>query len=167
MLNLLGKLQRNETAYDVTLSGIELGSIRTRILATNIVRNTSLLSLSMSRKGIEEEVGVDLARMLLVNKNIRKIELEGNKLGPKTAREFGNVLRYNSSLKFLDLDNNSLTSDNEDPTGLLTFIDALKYNKTLQSLNLANNRLDDQIGKAFEDALSVNHTLIDFEFGFN
>ena len=60
----------------------------------------------MSRKGVEEECGVDLARMLLVNRKIRKIELEGNKLGPKTAREFGNVLRCSDSLMYLDLDNN-------------------------------------------------------------
>ena len=60
-----------------------------------------------------------------------------------------------------------LTTGGEDPTGLMSFIEALKHNKSLVSLNVANNRLDDQIGKAFEDALSLNHTLIDFEFGFN
>ena len=32
---------------------------------------------------------------------------------------------------------------------------------------MANNRLDETIGKAFEEALRVNKTLIDFEFGFN
>lgn len=151
----------------MTVSGIDLGTIRTRILANNIVHNTSLKSLSMTRKSIEDEVGVDLARILMINKNLRKIELEGNKLGPKTAREFGHTLRISKVLKFLDLDNNMLTSDGDDPTGLLSFIEALKFNTTLLSLNVANNRLDDSIGKAFEEALSVNHTLIDFEFGFN
>lgn len=70
-------------------------------------------------------------------------------------------------MKFLDLDNNMLTSDGDDTTGLLSFIEALKHNKTLLSLNVANNRLDEAIGKAFEETLAVNHTLIDFEFGFN
>jgi len=32
---------------------------------------------------------------------------------------------------------------------------------------MANNRLDENIGKAFEDALAVNYSLIDFEFGMN
>ena len=165
MLNMLGKLQRNETPRDLTCSGIELGTTRVRILATNIVPNTSMMCLSMCRKLIEDEVGCDLARMLLINKSIRKLELEGNKLGPKTARELASVLRISKTLKFLDLDNNMLTTDSDDTTGLLAFIEALKVNKTLLSLNVANNRLDENIGRAFMEALEVNHTLIDFEFG--
>lgn len=125
------------------------------------------MCLSANRKFIEDEVGVDLARMLILNKNVRKIELEGNKLGPKTAKEFSNVLRYSTTLKFLDLDNNMLTNDGEDPTGLKQMIEALKVNKSLLSLNIANNRLDEQIGKAFEEAMQVNTTLIDFDFSFN
>jgi hypothetical protein len=105
--------------------------------------------------------------MLMINKTLRKLELEGNKLGPKTAREFGHLLRISTTLKFLDLDNNMLTNDGDDTSGLLTFIEALKTNKTLLSLNMANNRLDETIGKAFEEALAVNYSLIDFEFGFN
>ena len=58
-----------------------------------------------------------------------------------------------------------LTTDSDDTTGLLAFIEALKVNKTLLSLNVANNRLDENIGRAFMEALEVNHTLIDFEFG--
>lgn len=151
----------------MTASGIELGTIRARILATNIVPNSSLMCISMNRKSIEDEVGVDLARMLMLNKHIRKIELEGNKLGPKTARAMGDVLRVSKTLKFIDLDNNMLTTDGEDTTGIQYFIQSLKCNNTLMSLNMGNNRLDEQIGKAFEEALSVNHSLIDFEFSFN
>jgi Ran GTPase-activating protein (RanGAP) involved in mRNA processing and transport len=110
---------------------------------------------------------VELGRMLMINKTVRKLELEGNKLGPKTAREFSHVLSYNKTLKYLDFDNNMLTNDGDDNNGLLAFIEALKSNKTLLSLNMANNRLDESIGKAFEEALEVNHALIDFEFGFN
>jgi Ran GTPase-activating protein (RanGAP) involved in mRNA processing and transport len=95
------------------------------------------------------------------------LELEGNKLGPKTAREFGYLLKITKTLKFLDLDNNMLTNDGDDTSGLFAFIEALKSNKTLLSLNMANNRLDEGIGKAFEEALAVNYSLIDFEFGFN
>lgn len=121
----------------------------------------------MTRKLIEDDIGVDLARMLMLNKTIRKLELEGNKLGPKSAREMGNVLRLSKTLKFLDLEGNVLTSDGDDASGLMVFIEALKVNQSLLSLNMANNRLDEAIGKAFEEALNVNYTLIDFEFGFN
>ena len=143
MLGMLGKLQRNSTPRDMTLSGIELGTIRARILINNILHNESLMCVSMNRKLIEDEVGVDIARMLMLNKNIRKVELEGNKLGPKTAREFGHMLKISKIMKFIDLDNNMLTSDGDDTSGLIFFIEALKENKTLMSLNVANNKLDD------------------------
>jgi hypothetical protein len=105
--------------------------------------------------------------MLMVNKNIRKLELEGNKLGPRTSKEFSHVLKVNKTLQFLDLENNSLTTDGDDPNGLISFVQALKHNESLLSLNVANNRLDETIGKAFEECFAVNRTLIDFEFGFN
>lgn len=128
MLNILGKLQRDQTPRDLTTSGIELGTVRTRILINNIVPNTSLNCLTMCRKMVEDEVGVDLARMLMLNKHLRKLELEGNKLGPKTAREFGNLLKITKTLKFLDFDNNTLTNEGDDPSGLHFFIEALKHN---------------------------------------
>jgi len=131
------------------------------------VSNDTLRACSLTRKLIEEEEGVYLAQMMMVNKNIRKLELEGNKLGPRTAREFSHVLKVNKNLQFLDLENNSLTTDGDDPTGLISFIQALKNNDSLLSLNVANNRLDETIGKAFEECMAVNRTLIDFEFGFN
>lgn len=106
MLNILGKLQRNETHRDLTMAGIELGTTRSRILVNNIVPNTSLMCLTMCRAMVEDEVGIDIARMLMLNKTVRKVELEGNKLGPKTARELGHLLKITTTLKFIDLDNN-------------------------------------------------------------
>jgi len=63
-----------------------------------MVHNTTLRACSLTRKLIEEEEGVYLAQMLMVNKNIRKLELEGNKLGPRTAREFSHVIKVNKNL---------------------------------------------------------------------
>jgi len=44
--------------------------------------------------------------MLYDNKVLRKLELEGNLLGPNSAREFGNVLKVNKTLRMLDLESN-------------------------------------------------------------
>jgi len=98
MINMLKKLQTNETPRDYDFTGISLGTVRLRILVSNLVSNDTLRALSLTRKLIEEEEGVYLAQMLMVNKNIRKIELEGNKLGPRTAREFSHVLKVNKNL---------------------------------------------------------------------
>ena len=106
MINLLRKLQNDQTARDMSMSGIELGTTRTRILCNNVAKNSSLKCLSMNRKCIEEEVGEDLAKMLLYNNNLRKLELESNKLGPHSAKAFSDVIRHNKVLEFLDLENN-------------------------------------------------------------
>ena len=105
--------------------------------------------------------------MLLNNKTLRKLELEGNNLGSMTARMFAIALRKNKTLRYLDLESNNLTVDGDSTTGIEEMIRALSTNTTLLSLNLGNNKLDEQIGRMFVDCLKINETLIDFEFGGN
>ena len=83
-----------------------------------------------------------MARALLTNSNLRKLELEGNCLGMLTARVFALALRKNRTLRYLDLESNNLTNDTEENGGVEEMIQALAHNNTLLSLNLANNRLD-------------------------
>ena len=56
--------------------------------------------------------------MLLTNKTLRKMELEGNCLGMQTARVFALALRKNTTLKYLDLESNNLTHDGEESGGV-------------------------------------------------
>ena len=65
----------------------------------------------MSRKAISDSDGQVLAQMLYTNNTLRKLELDGNLLGPKIAAEFGKALKVNKSLKLLDLESNQLTVD--------------------------------------------------------
>ena len=44
--------------------------------------------------------------MLYTNNTVRKLELEGNLMGPKTATVFGEVLKVNKGLTSLDLSSN-------------------------------------------------------------
>ena len=101
------------------------------------------------------------------NKTLRRLELEGNNLGPKSAREFGLALRVNTTLKFLDLESNQLTQDGEDLTGIVQLINSLTQKKTLISLNMANNKLEEPIDKEIRSMLEQNLTIIDLELGFN
>ena len=82
---------------------------------------------------------MDLAKMLLTNNTLRKLELEGNCLGYLSAYAFGRALRKNKGLKFLDLESNQLTQDGTTYGGVTELIAFLPHNKTLLSLNLANN----------------------------
>jgi len=50
--------------------------------------------------------GVEIANLLLENKTLRKLELEGNLLGPNSAKAFGRALMQNKTLRVLDLESN-------------------------------------------------------------
>jgi len=89
---MLWGLQENETPLEYTLSGLDLGPARSRMLAGNVAYNKTLFSLHISRKGILDHDGIFLAYMLRTNKVLRKLELEGNNLGPLCAFAFGRVL---------------------------------------------------------------------------
>ena len=168
MLTILKKCKDDATPRDYTLAGCDLGAARTRILASLVAYNNSLSCLHLVRKNIQDIDGIEIARVLFSNKTLRKLELEGNCLGPKTAKELGIALKVNTTLRYLDLESNQLTMGNEDTSGVQHYlIDGLRSNTTLLSLNVANNQLDDTLGRDFKDALEVNETLIDLEIGFN
>ena len=52
----------------------------------------------MVRKEIPDTHGIVLAKMLNTNKTLRKLELEGNLMGPNSAAEFGKALKNNKTL---------------------------------------------------------------------
>ena len=60
----------------------------------------------MSRKGITDMDGYLLAHMLWYNKKLRKLELEGNVIGPRSIALLGTYLKMNESLQYLDLEGN-------------------------------------------------------------
>ena len=118
MLVFLQKAQIDQTSLDYSFAGLELGSARTMILAKIMAYNSTLKTLSLVRKNVQDKEGQDLARALLSNKTLRKLELEGNCLGLSTARVFALALRLNKTLRFLDLESNNLTHDGEENSGV-------------------------------------------------
>jgi hypothetical protein len=84
MLIMLKNLDVNNTPKEYTLSGLNLGAVRCSILSQHVAFNETLTALQLARKGIEDAEGVELARILITNRVLRKLELEGNKLGPKS-----------------------------------------------------------------------------------
>lgn len=161
------ELYDNSTPFEYTCSGIELGSFRTKSLASYICYNNTLLSIHMSRKQISDIDGELIAKMLEKNKVLRKLELEGNLLGVRSASEFGKQLKINKTLKYLDLESNQLTMEGQDPKGIYALVEFLDHNKSLLVLNLANNMLDAACGEMFKQKLETNHTLIDFDYSMN
>lgn len=112
--NMLQKLAMDDTPGEYSCSGIELGGPRIRILVSQVAYNHSLKTLHLNRADIKDEEGVDIAKILYNNKSLLKLELEGNCLGPNTARTLAKALAVNKTLQYLDLESNSLTNETED-----------------------------------------------------
>jgi Ran GTPase-activating protein (RanGAP) involved in mRNA processing and transport len=121
MLNMLNELFEQNTPFEYSVTGLDLGPARCRILAQHIAYNTTLLSIHLSRRKISDVDGVSIAKMLITNKTLRKLELEGNLLGPKSFAEFGTCLKQNNTLKLLDLESNQLTVDGQEMYGVYQF----------------------------------------------
>ena len=66
-----------------------------------------------------------MARALLSNKTLRKLELEGNCLGLMSAKAFAHALRHNYTLRYLDLESNNLCHEGEENQGIEDMINAL------------------------------------------
>ena len=81
-------MQLNETPMEVSLAGVELNSQKVPILAKHLGICTSVLSLDLGRIGMDDESGKILVSYLRKNNTLRKLELEGNLLGPKTIYIF-------------------------------------------------------------------------------
>lgn len=122
MLNMLNELYEQRTPFEYTVTGLDLGPARCRILAQHIAYNTTLLSVHLSRRKISDVDGVTIAKILVYNKTLRKLELEGNLLGPKSFAEFGKSLSQNKTLKLLDLESNQLTVDGQEMYGVYEFV---------------------------------------------
>jgi hypothetical protein len=165
---MLNKLSLDETPWEYSTSGLELGGPRIRILVSQVAYNKSLKHLHLSRSDIKDDEGIEIAKILYNNKTLTKLELEGNNLGIKTAAELAKGLKYNKTLQFLDLESNQLAGDDgADNQALPQLLRALHHNTTLLSLNLGNNKLEAPIGKEIRKLLEVNKTIIDLEIGWN
>lgn len=104
------------------MAGIDLNAARTGVLSKIMAFNNSLTQLCLCRKGIEDQAGVEIARFLHDNVTLRKLELEFNRLGPLSAKEFGIALFHNKTLRFLNLESNQLTMEGEDTSGVQKYL---------------------------------------------
>ena len=111
LMEVFAKMESNTTPFEVSLQGIKLQTPQVGILCKQLGVNKSLLALDLCRMGIDDDNGKVIATYLRRNTHLRKLELEGNLLGPKTAMEFGKTLKVNTSLKVLNLDSNQLAAE--------------------------------------------------------
>jgi hypothetical protein len=97
---------------------LDLNSVAARVLAKAMWANNSITCMDLSSSGLSDHAGSYLARILKRNSTLKKIELDNNHLGVKTCVAFGESLRINTSLVYLSLDSNPLCGPlDEDGSG--------------------------------------------------
>jgi len=163
---ILIALNKNMSAKHITVCGIELTSVRLRLLTQAMENNTSCMSLDVSRKGLGDEDGVPLADMLKNNKHLQKLELEGNNLGVNAAEAIGEALRENEGLRSLNLESNNLTANGSEQKGIIVLADALRDNGTLRVLMLSKNGISAQAGEHFVRCERANLFVLAGGIGF-
>ncbi|KAF4665083.1 hypothetical protein FOZ61_000214 [Perkinsus olseni] len=139
---ILAQLHQNTSNVQaVTLAGIDIGSVRLRLLCNALIANRSCTTITLARKCLSDEDGVSLSAMLEVNRTLEYVDLEGNALGPSTARRLGQVLVGNNSLKYLNLRDNDLTSSGNDQDAVAELCRGLDVNESLMVLLLGRNNI--------------------------
>ncbi|KAF4694653.1 hypothetical protein FOZ60_007620 [Perkinsus olseni] len=139
---ILAQLHQNTSNVQaVTLAGIDIGSVRLRLLCNALIANRSCTTITLARKCLSDEDGVSLSAMLEVNRTLQYVDLEGNSLGPGTARRLGEVLAGNNSLKYLNLRDNDLTSSGNDQEAVAELCRGLDVNESLMVLLLGRNNI--------------------------
>lgn len=162
---IFSTILRNTSAYELAFPNYNMeDGWDFRLLTTILERNTSLLTLSLSRKNLGDVEGKKLAEMISKNKKLRRLELEGNFFGPETAAAFASALEKNNTLRYLDLENNNLTNNGQNLEGMKKLFESLKNNTMLISLNIANNCLTGNLGSSIVDMLRFNKNIINLEF---
>jgi hypothetical protein len=70
--------------------------------------------LVINRKGMSDEEGCDLSKSLEYNHFLERLSLEGNMLGPRFLEAFAKTLKVNKTLKYIDLEGNTLCKSSSD-----------------------------------------------------
>lgn len=123
----------NATPTDTVL---RVSPVATRAFVKALRDNTSLITLDLCRCSLKDDVGVELAKVLMTNGTLRKVELADNEFGPPTASALGEALSGNNTLKSLSLAHNALTLKETEFKGLEALASMLERNTALTHLNL-------------------------------
>ena len=176
-------LQSNNSLLSISLSNNNLTDAGTKALAAAMRVNSSLRTLNLSACSIDlDGTGSQaLAEALRVNRSLTSLNLQSNFLASEDVRglvaalchndslqslflghncshnavdALADMLRYNTSLRVLELTNNNLNSP-----GVSVLARALEYNKTLRSLDISDNDFGPSGTDALANALRVNSSL--------
>jgi len=144
-------LTENHSLTKLNLDGCKLSNHEVKVIVTALKVNYSITDFGL--RFCELTDIADLMDFLSLNNSLLNLNLNGNKFGDKGGKALASALKYNNSLKELDIASCGLTDIN----GLA---DMLKVNRSLSKLNLANNMIIAGL-RALISALRNNDALTD------
>ena len=123
-------------------------------------------SLDVSNLSLSDAQGEAIIRSL--PPSVVSLKMVGNGFGPKTCRALAALLlESNSSLQYLSLDDNPLTSFGTSTESFFEFLANLEANTTLQTLSLHRCNIGREAGAALAKAVANNKTLTCIKIGCN
>lgn len=139
-----------------------LGSQGTFPIAKALVKNTFIEKLDLTDNYIEAPGAIALANMLLDNCFLTDIDLSENFLRSDGGEALAKVLLKNTSLQKLVLRSNHLTDKDAK-----AFADALKENRTLTYLDLSYNQIGEMGGIYLGAGVGMNYGLKHLDLSWN
>jgi len=80
-------------------SGIMWVEGATRFLATKLRTDARIEAICLNRKSISDDEGNALFLALAENKRVRKVQLDGNQLGPESLKSLSEMIKVNDSIQ--------------------------------------------------------------------
>jgi Ran GTPase-activating protein (RanGAP) involved in mRNA processing and transport len=154
MRELATALALNTTLTSLWLWNRELDDASAHELAWALDRNRTLLALYLSVNNIGSDGAAAFRIALERNNTLRELRLSANDVGDDGARHLAAALERNKTLKTLDLSGNDIGSD-----GAAAFRTALERNNSLTELGLYDNRVGSDGARHLAAALELNTTL--------
>lgn len=165
-LRLFLQLARNnQTAPEVHFIG---GPAMARVLAHALPNCTSLMALDLSNGQVKNEGARALGLALGdPQTHLRRLELSRSEIGPEGLVSIGEGLSENDTLLTLILEDNNLTDDGHDWTGIESFSEALVSNSTLTCINLSRSNLGQRGVALLARRMTKNQTVRSMDLEFN
>lgn len=141
------------------LDSVDVGPEEAARLATHLGQAASVAELVLPRNQLGD-AGVEALASVL--DSTRRVDLRGNKVGPKGAEALSAALRRNTVVTDLDLSTNRLRDK-----GATAVAAMLKVNHTLTTVSLAWNDFAAQGAAALSDALRDNDRITALDVSWN
>lgn len=164
--NLVKDLKDHNTNLELSQTGVDFGNVQYRVIFKAIEQNQSVKVLSINRKKISDDEGIELCKSQQYNNSLERLDLESNNLGPKFCEQLAVTITKNTMLRSIDIEGNNLTNGN-DENGIMALAESQKHNDTLLCLNLNSCNLTKSAGKALKEAIMENNKLISLDIERN